>query len=222
LGEEPLILKGAFLFSLFLFLGVTWILLRCKKFTARKRMNGYEVARYLLDQLGLSHFSIKPVTHWETLKKNPVHYFPIEKSLSEKNSLLAFSRIAQDILFTSRASASISLSWTRGFWTVWRFLIPLAWAGLIGCVFYPSWQGMRVIFLTVLGAALTVALIEISDVISANRQAYRLLKESGFFEIDELIRLRKILNALRFEGFTQIFKAPCDLISLLVTGSRIY
>lgn len=217
-----MILKGTFLFLLLLFFVVTLILLRYKKFTARKRMTGYEVARYLLDQLGLSHFSIKPVTHWETLKKNPVHYFPIEKSLSEKNSLLAFSRIAQEILFTVRASASISLSWTRGFWAASRVFIPLAWIGLAGSVFHPSWQGLRTVSLAVLGAAAAVALIEISDVISANRQAYRLLKESGFFEIDELIRLRKILSALRFEGFTQIFKAPCDLLALLVTGSRIY
>lgn len=185
-------------------------------------MNGYEVARYLLDQLGFSHFSIKPVSHWESFKKNPIHYFPLERSLSENSTLWAFSRIAQEILFTARASASISLSWTRGFWAASRILIPMAWMGLIGSVFYPSWQELRALSWAILGAAAAVAVIEISDVISINRQAYRLLKESGFFEIDELIRLRKILNALKFEGFTQIFKAPCDLISILVTGRRFY
>ena len=57
-----------------------------------------------------------------------------------------------------------------------------------------------------------ITLVE-SEGLKDQKEAHELLRKSGYFEPDELVKLKHLLEAIRLEGLFEIFTVPFEGIA---------
>lgn len=185
---------------------------------SRRVLSGFEVARHFLDREGAGHVSIEPVSGFKLFKRAPLKQFFLERALYEGRTLLDQARAARKSAAMTGAQHMIfSFDFSRRFWLWLKVLAVLAWgASLLSNAGF--WPGGEKFALAVFSGLFLGALFELPLEWETSRRAYGLLKESGYFEIGELVQMRRILRGLRFEKLALIFKAPFDLAGILIHG----
>ncbi len=185
---------------------------------SRRILSGFEVARLFLDREGAGHVSIEPVSGFKLFRRAPLKQFFLERALYEGRTLLDHARAARESVAMTRAQHMIfSFDFSRRLWLWLKVLALLGWlASLLSHPgFLPAGEKFALGAFFVLFLA---ALFELPLEWETSQRAYGLLKESGYFEIDELVQMRRILKGLRFEKLALIFKAPFDLAGILIHG----
>ena len=182
---------------------------KCRGVKNRRGLSGAEMARYLLDSTGFSDFAVAE----KTGVRAGIKQLALEEVVYGGQSLFSLARAAENALALVRPAALFSL------WGIFDFLIPAGWLAL-GANVLTGWPGFKIFAYTVFAASLGPALLELPARWEASHQVYQSLKQSGFFEVDELILLRRLLRALRFEHLSGIFSIPFARVSGFLKGGK--
>lgn len=198
----------------------TWILRHYKKYQGRRGVTGCEIARQLLDQLGCSQMTVLPVAGWERYNGTPMREVFLEPLVYEGKNLQAIAKTSrQTVLMAKTPESFLPLEWVLKIQKVLRFLIFPAWVIFILRLMFQV-PGIFKPGLWVLEFTLLVALLEWPREWEVSRMAYELLSRSGWFDADELVKLRYLLEAERFESMTEIFRVPREIFSSVFNRKR--
>ena len=168
---------------------------------------GCEIARQLLDLMGHSQLSAKQLLP--------------EEEYYEGTSLLAAAAAAQRAVHTVRFSDPRMISEAvQRFRRVLNALIVPAWAALLLGTLFPVWGLVKPAGFLVLGVVSIFGILDLGRGLESQRETLELLKKTGCFEPDEIIKLRRLLQALRLEGLAKIYKVPYELITSGLTKRK--
>ena len=170
---------------------------------------GCEIARQLLDLSGHSHVTVEARRQEEEGVRQDMKPFLLEEPVYHGKSLFAVAQAAHEAVAITRLPdpwmSSNSLSHARGL--IETLIVP-AWAAFFIGAFLPKyifWKWLGQIFL---GGAFIVGTFDFSSDLEINRETQELLKKTGCFDPDELVKLRYLLDGLRWEGVAKIVKTP--------------
>jgi Zn-dependent membrane protease YugP len=179
----------------------------------RRNIAGHEISRYILDQASYSQFSVDASTQ-SSVDQGKKQLF-LNQSLYEGTSLLAIARAAKHTVQLMHSPPSFSFSVLKHMHTA----VVAAWLFLIlGGVFQGELLKLTSIFIFWL--FMIFAMIDLPRQMEASKGAYYYLKQSDYFEVDELIKLGRVLTGLRFDELSQIYRAPANFLLSLIGKKR--
>jgi Zn-dependent membrane protease YugP len=142
----------------------------------------------------------------------------LEKNLAEGKDLLSISRCALEAVFALRWPHTFLSQEVRSrLWDLLHLLIALAWILLLLSSIFPwAGGGAPIAFAIFLGVFL-FSLLDLPIRWEATRQAFDFLKQSRYFDIDELVEIKNLLRGMRLEDCAQIFKTPLGFFKKWLT-----
>lgn len=174
----------------------------------RRQVTGGEVARAILDAAGFSSVMIQeasePLSGLEKLSLPPAVYSgrSLRSCTRAARAALVFSH-KQPFLVTGDFPESVSRwLYLAGLWS-WAPVF-FAWepAGLMGEIAFWVWTGFFLLGFFSIPAEKTL-----------EQQILSGLRETGFFEVDEMVRIKKCFMAYRIGAFSIPFRAAAYFLS---------
>ncbi len=180
----------------------------------RQGLTGAEITRGILDLQGLRQTAVEISPARGDTAPGGFRQIYLERDIYEGKTLLALALAARLAVLKSRppqALAPFPVSAHKKFRGFCMMLINLAWAVFVVTALA---QGNRPTgFATwILGLSFLMGCMELPLEWEIAGSAFRCLKESRHFEVDELFRLKRILEGLRFQGLSLIIHAPLSMV----------
>lgn len=186
-----------------------WVLWKYRAPAYRTAVTGCEIARFILDQAGLSQMAVTPV--------EPSSDFPsmeglfLEPTVYEGRDFLSVIQASR--LAFLKCQLSNTIFWARlkkRMAFMIRFVALAGWFLLIIGYFVPV---LRFLVNLGLGCFLVVMGLVIFDLpfeLEVEEKTSKLLKNSGHFQPSEMIHLKKLNQAVAFWGMASVVRAPFD------------
>lgn len=186
--------------ALLAFARYNWLLFHYQKFETRRRLMGCEIARRVLDFMGHSQLSTKELL--------------LDRKDYEGTSLLSAAASARQAVRSAKRSAPRVFSDAlRQFRHVLNLLVLPAWAAFFLGMWNPAFGFAARAGFFVLGTVFFFGILDFARDVEWQRETLDLLKKTTCFEPDEIIKLRRLLEALQLEGLAQILKVPYEFIA---------
>lgn len=201
--------------SFLAFLFEVWGFYRNARWVNSKKMSGAEIARHILDSKGYRHIPVESCFSQRDPKSGGDQPLYLKREVFDGRSLTAVALAAQAAVARTRegnVALSLPPAW-RGYGLVLtQGAVVVGWVALLlGLLGWPdralAWVG-EMILMIFFGLA-------VFDVIwrwDLADEVMSLLKKSGHFEVDEIVYLKRILQALRFRTVAQIYAIPLNLL----------
>ncbi len=193
---------GAFIWGV-LFLGFIFqnkFLSKYKQDLSRQGITGCEIARHLLDASGLTQVVVESTQKQDLWGHWPVKELGLEKSVYDGKTLFAVTEAARKTVLMTQTPVSFDFS--KQAWAILRFLILPALIAFVPGLQHPA---LKFFSSMILAALLACILLDLPRQWDASRRVYFHLKQTGYFEIDEMVKIKKLLRTLRFEKAGQVF-----------------
>lgn len=200
---------GTVVVSLGFVLYVQWVLWKYKTPSYRTIVTGCEIARFVLDQAGLHHIAVTPIEPSEEYSSQEGLF--LEPKVYEGHDFLSVLQAARQAYLKSQLSNMtfwIRLKKRMSF--VIRFMISSGWVLLAFGIFF---SGLRFLVNLGLGCFSVVMALVIFDApfeLEVEEKTSLLLKNSGHFQWNEWIRLKKLNRAMALWGLGVVVRAPFD------------
>ncbi len=204
------------LVSFLFFLYQSWVYSNGGKIRNRKGMTGCEVARQLLSRNGFQDVPVEmmaPLNHDSLPSFRQLYLSP---DIYKGKNLWAIAGAARESARLALVSSSVlPLRIKNRLSFLLHGVIFIAWGsfllGLTGERFeFFKWTGS---FLFIL--LFVLALLRLPREWEVSEKALFYLRQSQWFELDEFIRLKRILRALRLTLVSQIFRVPFEAVKNL-------
>lgn len=186
--------------ALLAFLRQSWLLSQYQNFESRRRLSGCEIARQVLDLKGSSQVSVQPVKGKQGGAR--AQEMLLEEAYYEGTSLLAAAVTVRQAVEGQAAPP---------FRLFLKILIVPSWAVVLLGFLIPALDFLSLLGQVILGIVFILGAFDYLKGFEARREMLELLKQTGCYEPDELVKLRRLLRALQFEGLAQIVKVPYEL-----------
>lgn len=161
---------------------------------------GCEIARQVLDFMGHSQLSAQQLL--------------LKEEDYEGTSLLATAAAARQAVAVARLSDPWMISGAvRQLRSVLNALILPGWVAVVVGLANPELVFLKAAGFFVFGGVFFFGILDFTRDLELQRETLELLKKTAYFEPDEIIKLRRLLGALRLEGLAQIFKVPYEFIA---------
>ncbi len=199
-----------------------WVLWKYKVPSYRTTVTGCEIARFVLDQAGFIQVAVTP--------SEPSEEYPSPESLFLEPKIYEGRDFLSILLAARQAFLKSQLS-NMTFWVrlkkrmefVIRFTVLSGWILLCLGAFVP---GLR--FLVNLGlgcfiGALALVILDLPFEIEVEEKTSRLLGESGHFQPNEKVHLKKLGRAIALWGLAAVVRAPFNkCLWLMGKKGRVY
>lgn len=177
---------------------------------SRRRLSGFEIARQLLDAGGHANVIVEPGT--EKRKPGGVKQLYLPPAVYEGKTLASIARAAREASLLCRASSAVlPFDMSRGLY----FFVTFAWLLLAVGLLAGDLRWLQSMGWMIFGLVFFLGLIRLPLETEAGQHAYEWLKQSGYFEVDELVKIKNNLRGLRLEPLAEIFTAPAGLASVV-------
>ena len=181
---------------------------RYKNNPTRRGITGCEVARYLLDMAGSPEIPVDFHSPGRQ-REMPIKHLLLDKKIYEGSMLFAAAEAArQSVLLIRRG---MNADYQTRFWDFLGAPLPFAWIAFILSYTGRGLHFLRVFSGSVFLGIVVLAVFDLPAQWELSRQAFELLKSAGQFEVDELIKLKKILQGLRLNRVASLFDFPLTL-----------
>ncbi len=201
------ILLASFLF----FLYQSWLFARDGKIQNRRGMTGYEIARQMLNGNGFSEVPVEMMKKSNHDSTPSLRQLYLSRDIYEGKTLGDIAGAAREAarlalvpssVLPLRIQSRISFLSQAVIWAAWGSYL-LGFVGI--CPKFFDWTG---IFLFIL--VFSLGLLRLPREWEVSEKAFHYLHQSRHFDLDEFIRLRNILGALRLSLISQIFRVPFE------------
>lgn len=203
----PIHLIGSFvfIFSILVCLFQRIYLKAYRRENGRRGVTGCEAARAILDAHGFPQAVVDFVPPAGPAKDGEVKKLYLPKKVFESTSLYAAARAGHEaVLMIESPVAFLPL---KERWKMIRFFSWAAWTAM-AAGFYRPMQAGRFLSSFFFSFAFLAAIFFVPNEWEIAERAYELLKKTGFYEVDELLKIKNFLRGIRLESPALIFKAP--------------
>jgi Zn-dependent membrane protease YugP len=200
---------GTVVVSLVFALYGQWVLWRYQSPSYRTIVTGCEVARFVLDQAGLLHIAVTPIEPSE--EYSSMEGLFLKPKVYEGRDFVSVLHAARQAFLKSQLS-------NMTFWVRLKKRIAFViWftvlAGWILLVLGNAVPGLRFLVNLGLGCFCVVMFLVIFDLpfeLEVEEKTSRLLRDSGHFQPNEMLHLKRLNQTLAFAGLTSLVRAPFD------------
>ena len=192
-----------------------WVLWKYKTSSYRTTVTGCEIARFVLDQAGFIQVAVTPIEPSEEYPSNEGLF--LEPKVYEGRDFLSILQAARQAFLKSQLS-------NMTFWVrlkkriafVIRFMVLAGWGLLILGNFFPA-----LLFLVNLGlgcftVVMFLVIFDLPFELEVEEKTSRLLSQSGHFQLNEMVHLKKLNQAIAFWGLAAVIRAPFDKCLCLI------
>lgn len=186
-----------------------WIFWKYVQPHYRNAVTGCEIARFILDQAGLSQIGVTPLALAEEYP--PSDGLFVEPQVYEGRDFLSILRAARQAFLKGQLSNMtfwIRLKQRTAF--VVRFTVFSGWVLFLLGNFV---AGARFLIDLGLGCFVAVMLLAAFDLpfeLEIKEKMTALLQSSGAFQLNELMYLKKLNQAMAFWGLSSVIRGPFD------------
>jgi Zn-dependent membrane protease YugP len=184
-----------------------WALLKYRASSYRTAVTGCEVARFVLDQAGLLHIAVSPIKPSE--EHSSMEGLFLEPRAYEGRDFLSVLGAARLAFLKSQLSNMI-------FWVrlkkrmafVIRFTVLAGWVVLfLGC-FVPGLRFLVNLGLGCFSVVMAMVIFDLPFEIEVEEKTLKLLRHSGYFQMNEMLHLKKLNRAIALWGMASLVRAP--------------
>ena len=186
-----------------------WVFLKYAQPQYRSAVTGCEIARFVLDQAGLLQVGVTPLESSEEYPSSEGLF--VEPQVYEGHDFLSILHAAR--LAFLKGQLSNMTFWVhlkRRVAFVARFTVFTGWILFLLGSFVP---GTQFLINVGLGCFVTVMLMVVFDLPSEQEikeKTLGLLQRSGSFQLNELMYLKKLNQAIALWGLSTLIRAPFD------------
>ncbi len=170
-------------------------------------ITGCEIARFVLDQAGLSQVGVTPLTPSEDYPSSEGLF--VEPWVYEGSDFLSILRAARQAFLKGQLS-------NMTFWVrlkqrvafVVRFTVFSGWVLLLSGKFIPGAQFLMDVGLGCFVTVMLVAAFDLPFEWEIKEKTTVLLQKSGYFQLNELTYLKKLNQAIALKGLAALIRAP--------------
>ena len=196
-----------FIFSAVVCIFQQFFLKPYRKQINRRGLSGCEAARALLDSHGMAQTVIDFAGRAAQPREGETKKLFLPRPLYDGTSLYAMARSGHEAVLMIESPIVFLPLKDR-----WRLVAFFSWAGWI-CSLAGLYRPLAV--LGFLGSfffsvSFLAAVLFVPHEWEIAERAYDLLKKTGCFEVDELMKIRNILRGIRLESLALILKAPFE------------
>ena len=192
-----------------------WVLLKYKAASYRTAVTGCEVARFVLDQAGLFHIAVSPMEPSE--EHSSMEGLFLEPKVYEGRDFLSVLGAARRAFLKSQLSNMtfwVRLKKRMAF--VIRFTVLAGWVLLaLGC-FIPGFRFLVNLGLGCFSVVMAMVLFDLPFEKEVEEKTLKLLKQSGHFQPNEMLHLKKLNRAIALWGVASMVRAPFDKCLCLI------
>ena len=186
-----------------------WVLWKYTAPSYRTAVTGCELARFVLDQAGFVQVTVTPVEPSEGYPSNEGLF--LGPKVYEGHDFLSVLHAARQAFLKSQLSnMTFWVRLKRRMAFVIRFTVLSGWILLVLGNLVP---GLRFLVNLGLGCFSTVMVLAVFDLpfeLEVEEKTTRLLKNSGHFQMNEMVHLKKLNQAIAFWGLGSLIRAPFD------------
>ncbi len=206
----PLLLVASFglLVSFFANLFQFFLIRPHRRDSVRTGISGGEIARGILDTAGFAQVVVDSAKGGEAGRPAELKKLLLPEEVYRGRSLMAAAWASHEI---TRALEPVSMMPLKKSWFLIKVVSSAAWILLVLGILFSA-HGMKVLSAFLFVSAFLGALFLVPREWEAGERAFEALKKQGIFEVDELGKLKSILNGIRLEGLALLFKGPLSLI----------
>lgn len=174
-------------------------------------MTGGEAARFVLDAAGFNTVAVDCHKKITPLSVASTKQLLLSRELYEGQTLLALARGAREALFLSRTSHSFFMQYFRAFaWYLLSIFIYAAWLLWLLGLTLQAWAWLAALGTGILGIVFFLGVIHVTFGWDGTSQLFSWFQKGSNLDVDELIRLKQVLEVLRFDLLAAIYIVPWD------------
>ncbi|MDD5218546.1 MAG: zinc metallopeptidase [Candidatus Omnitrophica bacterium] len=194
---------------------------RYGKFQSRRGITGYEIARHILDANGYENLIVGLAESSDAPRRGLSSGFDLPAKVGKSTSFSDIARAAWEtvLLLKTQQSAPL-LGLATAFKKFLVFVIWCDWILLAASFAGPGWGSLRPVSVWGFGLVFFAAFFDIVSEWELSNRAKASLKKFQYFEVDEWIRLKKILKCMRWSRFAQIFEVPLGALGSILRFPR--
>lgn len=186
-----------------------WVLWKYKAPSYRTTVTGCEIARFVLDQAGLIQVAVTPV--------EPSGEYPfaeglfLEPKVYEGHDFLSVLHAARQAFLKSQLSNMtfwVRLKKRMAF--VIRFTVLAGWILLALGNFCHALQFLVNLGLGCFTVVMVLGIFDLPFELEVEEKTSRLLRNSGHFQMNEMMHLKKLNRAVAFWGLASVIRAPFE------------
>ena len=186
-----------------------WVLWKYKTPSYRTIVTGCEVARFVLDQAGLHHIAVTPIEPAEEYFSQEGLF--LEPKVYEGHDFLSVLRAARQAYLKSQLSNMtfwIRLKKRMNF--VVRFTVLAGWVLFTLGIFFTGFRFLVNLGLGCFSVVMVLVIFDMPFELEVEERTSLLLKNSGHFQLNEWIHLKKLNRAIALWGLAAVVRAPFD------------
>ncbi len=184
-----------------------WVLLKYKASAYRTSVTGCELARFVLDQAGLLHIAVTPLESDE--EHSSMEGLFLEPRIYEGRDFLSVLRASRLAFLKSQLSNMtfwVRLKKRMAF--VIRFTVLAGWVLLaLGC-FVPGFRFLVNLGLGCFSVVMAMVIFDLPFEMEVEEKTLKLLVQSGHFQMNEMLHLKKLNRAIALWGVASLVRAP--------------
>jgi len=186
-----------------------WVLWKYKASAYRTTVTGCETARFVLDKAGLVQVPVTPI--------EPSEEYPSAEGLFLEPGIYE----GRDFLSVLQASRQAFLKCQLSNMTFWvrlktriafliRFTVLAGWILLVLGNFFHALQFLVNLGLGCFTVVMALVIFDLPFELEVEEKTSKLLKHSGYFQLNEMTHLKKLSQAIALWGLAAIVRAPFD------------
>lgn len=205
--------------SFFVFLMESWVLCRNGRYHSRLGLTGCEVARHILDACGATQVTVDLLAAGGGPYGVGLKQLYLEETVYRGKTLGDLACAAREAAMKVEGDAAlVPLEVKKQIAALCRIFVLVAWGALVVGRLYAGLASVGSYALFTFVGVFLLSVFGLPMEFEASVRAYALLKDSRYFEIDELARLRRLLYMQRVASLGQFFRVPVEVGLGLMKG----
>jgi hypothetical protein len=199
-----------------------WVLWKYTAASYRTAVTGCEMARFVLDQAGLTQVAVTPVRPSEDYPSMEGLF--LEPAVYEGHDFLSVLHAARQAFLKSQLSNLtfwVRLKKRMAF--VVRVMVLTGWTLMILGCFVPGLRFLVNLGLGCFSVVMTLLIFDLPFELEVEEKISKLLKSSGHFHPNEMVHFKKLNQAAAFWGLGAVVRAPFNkCLCLLGKKGNVY
>ncbi len=199
-----------------------WVLWKYKAPSYRTAVTGCEIARFVLDKAGLVQVPVTPMEPSEEYPSTEALF--LEPMIYEGRDFLAILQAARQAYLKCQLSNMtfwVRLKKRMAF--VIRVTVLAGWILLALGIFFPTFRALVNLALGCFTVVLALVIFDLPFELEVEEKTSKLLKDSGHFQPNEMVHLKKLSQVMALWGLAAVVRAPFNkCLSLIGKKGRVY
>jgi len=184
-----------------------WVLWKFKAPSYRAAVTGCEIARFVLDKAGLVHIPVTPIEFSDEYPSDEA-LFLSPKVYEGRDFLSVIQAARQAFLKCQLSNMTFWVRLKRRMAFVIRFTAFAGWILFLAGMFVPGLRALMNLALGSFSVILALLIFDLPFELDVEEKTLKLLKTSGHFQLNEMIHLKKLNQAIALWGLGAIVRAP--------------